>query len=194
MRQNNFNVMTSKPYHFISAPIIGVLIVFGGFAIYKISASALFHHTPAPVSSPSSIPLKSSTVATSKPADWHVYTNTEYGFQLILTDAWKGYRVIETHDQSNSDIHYLYFQIPTKDQNYGDHSGYAAPFSIGVWPKSVWEQLLQSSGGEIGPAGHKIATRENLVFVATPWQDPPTDIWNINFEVPKIISSFMFIQ
>mgnify|MGYP001561411868 CR=1 FL=1 len=123
--------------------------------------------------------------------DWKTYKNDEYGFQLMLTDEWKNYRVLKDSRDSNG-VYYLEFEVPTLDKNYRDYRGesYATPFGIMIFTKDLWLKVKK----EEGPKPNYIAENSKYVFTYYRWQDAPEDLISINFNVDKIISTFKFIK
>jgi len=128
---------------------------------------------------------------TAETANWKVYNNTEYGFQLTFTEAWKGYKVEKESDRSLAMTRYLLFKVPTSDSSYGDLSGYATRLSIGIFPLSEWKQLHTERNSRIPDV---VAQNETYVFVYSSWQDPPKDLREVNFELQKVISTFKLNQ
>ncbi|OGZ67315.1 MAG: hypothetical protein A3D35_01015 [Candidatus Staskawiczbacteria bacterium RIFCSPHIGHO2_02_FULL_34_9] len=121
---------------------------------------------------------------------WETYKNNEYGFQITLTDVWKGYKVLTDQDD-NWGAHSLSFEVLTKDTSYPSYSsGYATVFTIVAFPHELWTKLQK----EEGPHGAYITENNDFVFAYYQWQAAPDDLWNVNFNVPEIISTFKFIQ
>lgn len=120
------------------------------------------------------------------------YHNEEYGFNVRLSSPWEGYRVIkkEYTDENNVEYAYLYFQVPIEDQEYGDGSGYASPFTISVFPEKIWKEIKEDSG----PHGKYIAEKDGKVFTFSGWQDTPMELMYFDFKIDKIIESFKFIE
>jgi hypothetical protein len=73
----------------------------------------------------------------STPPGGFLYTNEQYGFQLTLNRAWKGYQVSEQRGPSN-DITYLVFSVPTSETlNHRINL-----ISIGIQSTEVWEKRV----------------------------------------------------
>jgi len=108
------------------------------------------------------------------------------GFELTLTNAWKGYKVF--HSQGSNGVgapDYYYFSMSTTDKtqaviNVTDEVyGYAAPLTITVIAKDR----------KVG-AGVKITEDANSAYYYSINKNLPTDLAKINFEIPKVISTF----
>ncbi len=181
MRQRKVNMNYQKG----SATVILLVVLVVVLAIVLVYFA--FLKKPGEVAvSPTPTPTKTATPS----PDWKTYTNTEYGFQVTLTDAWKGYRVIKKASVGLSDSYNLYFEVPIKDKNYSDKLGYAAPMAISVYPKTVWAQIQQ----ENAPMGTYIAENSNYVFAYSHWQDSPAELRNVDFKITQIISTFKFTK
>ncbi len=114
------------------------------------------------------------------------YKNSVYGFQVTLTSVWKGYRVIQRTDTVYPNVKYLDFEVPTKDTNYGNNTGYAAPLIIAIYPKADWSKVSQ----EGGPIPTKISENNQYVFAYSGWQEPPSDLRNVDFGINQIVAGF----
>ena len=119
--------------------------------------------------------------------NWQTYRNEEFGFEITLTDIWDGYKTITKSDGARTHVE---FQIPTKDTNYGNGSGYATPFIISVYPILEWQKIQQDEG----PKPKYIAQNDINVFAYSTWQDPPLDLLGKNIGFDQIISTFKFIE
>lgn len=120
------------------------------------------------------------------------YENSEYGFQLILNNAWRNYQVVKKPAEGLNGTYYFYFQVPIKDTSYGDGSGYASPLGIGVYPKDTWLQICE----EPGPPDCDLYLGKNELyfFDYRPWQDPPPELMNIDFKVSEVLGTFKFLK
>lgn len=117
------------------------------------------------------------------------YVNSEYNFQLTLTNAWKNYKVfISQGSQGVGAPTYLEFSLITSDKsrnvmNVTDEIfGYAAPLAITIISKDRNYQGI----------GVKITEDNENTYYYTINKDLPTDLRGINFEIPKVISTFKF--
>lgn len=180
------------------ANIISIMVVVillgavGYFAFVKKSEPIAQQPTPTPVQTRK--PVSPTPTLTPNPtANWKTYTNTQYGFSLTLTDAWKGYKVFQRSDIVYSDVQYLDFGVPTKNNPSGmfhdsGSNGYSAPFGVAVYPKARWSTVSQQGG----PIPTYITQNSQYVFAYYGWQDCPNDLCNVNFEIPQILSTFKF--
>jgi hypothetical protein len=120
------------------------------------------------------------------------YTNSKYGFELQLTDAWKGYKVFSSQGSTGvGSPTYLAFAMPSSDKskcvaNVTDEvCGYVAPFTITVIAKDRQDNISGST---------KIAEDTANAFyynLYAHYNELPADLSKINFEIPKVISTFM---
>lgn len=127
--------------------------------------------------------------------NWQTYRNDEYGFEITMTDAWKGYKVFEF--EGGQDIGaptYLHFAMPTSDKTkYVVSStdtmyGYVAPFTIVIISKD--RETVTMTDGSLGEDdanlyGYSLYSHFNELS---------EDLKNIDFEIPKVISTFKFIE
>ncbi|HYV33481.1 MAG TPA: hypothetical protein VE973_01370 [Candidatus Limnocylindria bacterium] len=125
--------------------------------------------------------------STSSSQDWKTYANSGLGFQLTLTDAWKGYKVEMQTMSSNFGSGTLLFKVPTKDKKYEDGSGWATLMKISVYNPDYWKILQQGDGPKPQLLGKD---KYGFAFAADFWQDPPTDLQNVNFDFNKVTASF----
>ncbi len=116
-----------------------------------------------------------------------IYTNDQFGFQMTLTNAWKGYDVTIEEMSSNFGAGTVVFWVPTKAKNYGtNRPGYAAVLKIHVYNPEYWQSVEKSEGPKPG----FLAKTSQYVFAYSTWQDPPNDLVGVNFEVMKVLASF----
>ncbi len=124
--------------------------------------------------------------------NWKVYTNSQYGFQLTFpNDNWKGYKVFEKADQDFLGAKHLYFAVSTKADytvlpDVISSKGYAAPFTISVYPTNLWSKVSQEGG--LVPV--KLGENSKYVFSYSTWQDSPEDLIKLNTDIDLIVKSF----
>jgi hypothetical protein len=119
-----------------------------------------------------------------------IYRNEEFGFELQLNDAWKGYKVTSTEMSSNFGAGVLNFLVPTNSQIYlGEEKGFARVMIISVFNPEYWESLQKEEGPKPGLLGKN----SNWVFAYSPWQDPPEDLVGKDFKLMEVVSSFKLI-
>lgn len=176
-------VPPAKPARFLRVVwmvLIGIVVLagaaYGWMKLYPSSPVALESVSPSPAATADAT------------ADWKTYTNTEYGFSLALTDAWKEYRVTSRSDVVYPSVKYLVFEVPTTDLTWEGGIGYAAPFTIGVYTLADW-QKVQAEGG---PVPALVEQNASYVFAYSMWQDVPKDLGNVNFQISQILSTFKF--
>lgn len=120
--------------------------------------------------------------------DWKNYTNTQYGFSLTLTDAFKNYKVTEVAPKDNFATKYLYFAIPTTDTSWKEsnvESGYFSPFAVSVYNQAQWAKAKNEP-----LTGSSIGQNNDYVFTLTGSQDGPTDIIQSPISLATIKASF----
>lgn len=124
-----------------------------------------------------------------KTVSGNTYKNDRFGFELNLTNSWKGYKVFSSEgSQGVGAPTYLEFAMPTTDKSRSvmsvtdEISGYASPLTITIIAKD------RSYHG----TGVKITEDSDNAYYYTINKDLPSDLQGINLEIPKIISSFKF--
>lgn len=159
--------------------VIVVIIILAGavgyFALVK-KTTPIAKQTPALTPTP-----KPETTS------WKTYTNSRFGFQLTLTDAWKNYKVFSSEgSQGVGAPTYLDFSLSTTDKLRSVTSvtdsiyGYAAPLKITIIAK---DRNYQGTG-------IKITQDSDNAYYYTVNDNLPDDLKQINFEIPRIISTF----
>ncbi len=124
---------------------------------------------------------------------WQTYQNEKFGFELTLTDAWKGYKVFSSEgSQGVGSATFLQFAVPTVDktkcvmQVTDEVCGYVAPFSI---------MVVNKDKSNVSTVDGKITEDKDRVYyysTYTHFNALPEDVSKINFEIPKILSTFKF--
>lgn len=125
------------------------------------------------------------------PESWIEYINAEYGFELVFTQSWKGYKVAKGTIDYLDDTYYFSFDLPVKNKDQWSGSGYAVPLTIIVYPKSVWREFEES--GEPSFSSY-ITENDKYVFAYALWQEIPKEMEGVDFEQERIISSFKFVH
>lgn len=176
--------------------IMGLLVL-----VVVLLAIVIYLLTAKPVVSPvvdnnQSLLKQEQTVESNKTpiADGMTYQNEKYGFELTLTEAWKGYKVFSYEgSQGVGSPTFLQFAVPTVDktkcvmQVTDEVCGYVAPFSIMVVNKDT---------NNVSTVDGKITEDKDRVYyysTYTHFNALPEDVSKINFEIPKILSTFKFI-
>ena len=128
--------------------------------------------------------------------DWKTYTNSQFGFQLTLTDAWRDYKVfVSESSQAAGSPTYFAFALPTADktkcitEGTGQVCGYVAPLTI--------YRFNKDKVGNVGSMDGKFADHGNDVFyysLYTHFHQYPADLDNKDLQIPQIISSFKFTK
>lgn len=130
-----------------------------------------------------------------------VYTNSQLGFQLTLTEAWAGYEVFT--DNSTA----VRFDLPKyqvkSPQTYGTSITFS-PLGITIIPKEEYDGYKANndpalSSGLLNFIGEKNGKAYLYTDQATPnmtaqYYPKSSDGKPINFEVSKVIASFKFTQ
>ncbi|TSC53631.1 MAG: Uncharacterized protein LiPW39_158 [Parcubacteria group bacterium LiPW_39] len=136
------------------------------------------------------------------PTDWHIYKNTEYGFQITFTDAWRGFRAVKKTGLGNMNmIARIAFEAPTADKVWNDGYGYVDIFDIDIYLFSEWEELkleIQKAKeeGRMYFEPNYIDRNDKYVFVwSSIFQDTtPKDVDLLIGSTNQIISTFKFIN
>lgn len=98
---------------------------------------------------------KEGVVPEEKIADWRIYRNEWYGFELTFPERWKGYKVREEKGGVEFSLQH------SKDKEY------RPVFGIMVLPKEIWEQ---SQSKESSNVGTYIAEKGDNVFSYYLWK------------------------
>lgn len=120
---------------------------------------------------------------------WKTYRNEKYGFELQLTDAWKGYQVKLAEVSSNFGAGSLLFCVPSTapiQTDNGCDKGYSKIMVVSIMSQEQWDFSEKQEGPKPGFLGRNT----NYVFGYSFWQDPPNDLISKNFETDKAIASF----
>ena len=88
-------------------------------------------------------------------ADWRIYRNEWYGFELIFPERWKGYKVEEEKEGVQFSL------LHSEDQEC------RPVFYISVFSKEIWEQ---SKSDESSNVGTYITEKGNNVFSYSLWK------------------------
>ena len=124
---------------------------------------------------------------------WHdTYVNEEWGFQVTLTGPWENYQVKKRESDNQWGGAMFEFQVPIQDKVYKNGDGHAAPLMIVIYPRKEWGALEKDENA--GPHGTFIAKYEEYVFTSSGWQDAPPELMYVDFQIPKITSSFKLIE
>lgn len=133
-----------------------------------------------------------------------IYKNDRYGFQINLTDAWNGYKVTEQDDSLGYRVQ---FSVPTTDPEAKKLIPNFPLLTILVWPKSEWDNY-NSDNSRPKPTIKLITEKDGQYFVWLSYQELDAEIKNtvqkdspkdangkyIDFEIPKVVSSFKFYK
>lgn len=131
----------------------------------------------------------------SNPAeDWKNYSNEKFGFSLTFLDSWKNYKVYSSEgSQGVGTPTYLSFSMPTTDKSQCVQSvteqvcGFTSILQITVYPLTNWTLMSADQKKDVLVLGQNT----DYVFVNGAEQvNLPEDLKSINFELPKVISSF----
>lgn len=118
-------------------------------------------------------------------ADWKTYRNDR--FELQLTDAWKGYRVVQVEMSSNFGAGSLVFQVPGGKITKDTPDGFVEVMQIQVLNLEYWNQIKDDVFKPIF-----LGQNKNYVFVVGVSNDWGVYLPGINLEIEKVISTFKF--
>jgi hypothetical protein len=111
----------------------------------------------------------------SESAMWQAYSSEEFGFEIKLPDMWNGYKVAKQQlGSAFGSPTILKFTVKT-----------AAPMQIMIYPILNWNDLTQENKDKVV----FITNNDEYVFTYTAPEDLSAD-----FEVPKVIATFKFIE
>jgi hypothetical protein len=133
--------------------------------------------------SPTPTPTKTATPTPSA----LVYANKDYNFQLTLTDAWLGYKVVKSQLINNSGTTYD-FIIPTKMKNWENGDGKYTGFTILAMDKHAdkyWEND--------GPQPTYLGSSQTMDFYVIYPQDIPDDLYG-KIDTAKVVSTFKILK
>lgn len=119
-----------------------------------------------------------SPTPTAETANRKIYTNTEYGFQLTLTNAWQGY----TTKKDSGGIEFL---VPSTQPSYQKN---ISVFFINVAPITEWQN--KNSDEQRDLIGTYLGKNQMYVFGYDRAQDDygmPNGVWD---SVPEVVKSF----
>jgi hypothetical protein len=126
------------------------------------------------------------TTSTNQVASNNTYTNTKYGYSLVLNPLWKGYTV--TEDSGTGFVDSFNFQLPTTDKSWPQ--AVASQFVVTIFTPDQW-QTIQS---QTGPKPTLITQNAQYVFAYSSAQAEPSDLLGRLSEVADIISTFKLSQ
>ena len=129
------------------------------------------------------------TPAKTTAADWKVVKNTKYGYQITLTDVWKGYRWEEVPGPTGMTETISYY-APTTDtavvENATLKGKYAKIFNIEVFTPAQWAAADKTKN-------KLIDTNDKYTFAYTTETVTATDLKTVDFGIPAVIATFKFV-
>lgn len=132
-------------------------------------------------------PSKTASILVSGTANWPTYTNTDAGFQLSFTDAWKGYGTSFEPGFKDFMAGTVKFYVPVTPKAWND-ALCSEIFDIIVYRPSYWDKSFAENGVSEDEPRVIIRTSD---WVYTYVQNTPTSDKKAVFDdLPKIISSF----
>ena len=164
----------------LGVSILILVLIAGGLYFWKLWRLEIEKNTP--------------VKTTNETSDWKTYVNPELGFRITLTDAWKGYKVFSSQgSQGVGAPTYLQFSMPTSDKTKcvmsvtDEVCGYVAPFTI----------IIIAKDRSVSTVDGKITEDKNNAYyysLYNHFNELPNDLNKIDFEIPKIISTFKFTK
>ena len=153
------------------------------FAVVLVGAALYFQSVPKNTQS-------TANTSVAETSDWKTYINKEYGFQLTLTGAWKGYRVRKEINPNGITI--LEFEVPIKDKEYGMGTGFAPPFLMAVYAKNQWGMVPKE--GEPGGSDRMSKSDIYIFTFSGGWTDsPPEELKDVDFHIADLMTSFKLL-
>lgn len=117
------------------------------------------------------------------------YTNPDFGFRLLLNQAWQNYRVFS--EAEKGDVVSYYLCVKTNDPAWTvDVAGYACPLYLSVLSQAEWQALSAMSNEQ--NRFQLWGTKDNYVVVAETWLNAPTDLAQQDFGFSAIKESFQW--
>jgi hypothetical protein len=159
--------------------------------------------TPNPTTTQQTNPTPT-TQQSQKPAgQGRVYKSPQKGFQITLPETWKDVKISEGLD-SQGNLYNVVFEVSTKDPDTGKAYPDFPLLTISEWPKSLWQEFQKEPGNK--PT--LITEKSDKVFIYFTYdKSNPDDIAFlekirprdasgklIDFEIPKVISTFKFTE
>ncbi|MDP3998313.1 MAG: hypothetical protein Q8P89_01695 [bacterium] len=124
-------------------------------------------------------------------ANWPTYINTDTGFQLTLTDAWKGYGTSFEPGFKDYMAGTIKFYVPVTPKAWDDALCNEA-FDIIVYRPSYWDKSFAENG--VSEDEPKVITRTPEWVYAYVRNNPPDNLKAVFDDIPKIIASFKLTQ
>lgn len=140
-------------------------------------------------------------------ADWRIYRNEKYGFEIKFTDAWENY-MVENISPNSETKNYLVdvaketirFKVPYKDcPSWRDKKEcYYSKLAIGIFTDDGWNKIIEAyKKSEMEMPFIQIIRNKNYIFAYSTWfggRDISFDLAKIDFEFEKVISTFKFLD
>lgn len=124
-------------------------------------------------------------------ANWKIYRNEKYGFELTLNNMWEDYKTTTEFDSlpQYGDVR-IKFYLLTKDSSYKSNlTGYAVVFAIVVMDKESWSHIPE------GPRAIYLGEKGKYVFAYdNGYENVPIDLDLQQSQVDQILSTFKFIE
>lgn len=130
-------------------------------------------------------------------ADWQIYTNTQYGFTIILNDDWEGYKVVSDNTPSSYYQAKYSFCLPTSDKQYpiskscNNVQGYEDLLDLAIFTPDQWQKNLSNP---VGLQWHYVGKDSNYVVGFSRAQDVSLGLDNQFQEISQILATFKFIE
>lgn len=153
------------------------------------NCAATFYYRVAAVdeSGKEGTPSKTASILVSGAASWPIYTNTDTGFQLTFTDAWKGYGSSFESGFQNYMAGTIKFFVPVTPKAWDDALCSEA-FDIIVYRPSYWDTTFAENG--VSSDEPQVITRTSDWVYTYVKNNPSGNLKAAFDDIPKIISSF----
>jgi len=128
-------------------------------------------------------------------SSWKTYSDAQYGFSLVLTDAWSGYKVFTSQgSQGVGHPDFFEFAMPTTDRTQcvasmtDEVCGYTEIMRLTVYARDIWDGI-----GDARKFNTFLDQNDSIVVLgdASP-ATLPDDLKGINFTIPQVLSTFGF--
>jgi len=135
---------------------------------------------------PSAAPSSTIVESSSSKSDWHVYQNSDYGFQIDFSDIWKGYEVKTTVNPKDKIEAEIDFTLKTTDSKFESSGSKTTPLIIFVYKSNNFTEELQNSFPQT-----KLDECKGFIFTYSTWEEPPQDLQGLaDKEIADTLKTF----
>ena len=183
--------------------ILAAAVIIGGGAIayfYAMSPTSWDYMGQKTAVHKSSNANTNTSNTNSATAGWKTYTNSKYGFDLTLNNAWQGYKWQDIPSTS-FETSFIRFDMPTTDTTVKEDTTlggrYANVFNILVFTPTQWDTVQVAADADTKDLKANttyINKNSKYVFAYNLNKTLPSDLSGIDFKITDIIKTFQFTQ